>query len=165
MGKFSFRYLRVEELEQQLPQVFDILYTNMTALAPSGESYQDDRRMWESYIVPALKAGSVQLLLMFAEENLAGYAQYSLRENTLLMDEVEIKPEYQRTMLFYRFCQYMMGMIPEEICYIESYVNKKNQNSLSIHSKLGLTIVGENRSGSSWRMRGEKDLLVSRFNR
>jgi glycosyltransferase involved in cell wall biosynthesis len=53
--------------------------------------------------------------------------------------------------------------IPENIRYMESYVNKQNQNSLAIQKKLGMEIIGENRSGRSWHMQGNVDIIAKRF--
>lgn len=163
MGKFSFHNLSVEEAGIYLPKMFDILYYNMTAMAPSDAGYENDQRTWMDYIVPALSQRTVQVLLMFAGEELAGYFQYSHRENTLMVDEVEIRRDYQRSMLFYRLGQYLLTDLPENIRYVESYVNKRNGNSLSIHKKLGMEIIGENRSGSSWHFRGDVAAVAKRF--
>lgn len=163
MGKFSFRYLMAEETGVFLPQMFDVLYTNMTAIAPSDAGYDADRDMWLSYIQPALEQGNVKVLLMFAGEDFAGYFQYSVRGDTIHVDEVEIKPAYQRTMLFYRCGQFLLADVPEGIRYLESYVNKHNRNSLSIHRKLGMEIIGENRSGRSWHLRGDVETISARF--
>ena len=165
MGKFTFCLLSLEQAGIYLPRMFDILYTNMMAIAPSDDSYENDQRMWMDYIVPALSQGAVQILLMFAGEELAGYFQYSIRGDTLLVDEVEIRRDYQRSMLFFRMGQHLLTNLPKYIRYVESYVNKENKNSLSIHSKLGMEIVGENKSGRSWHMRGKVDPIAKRFAR
>lgn len=163
MGKFSFRYLLQEECKCILPQMFDILYTNMMSIAPSNAGYNEDRNMWLSYIQPTLEQGHVKVLLMFAGEELAGYFQYSIRGDTMLVDEVEIKPVYQRTMLFYRCGQFLLNNFPDGIQHLESYVNKNNRNSLSIHRKLDMEIIGENRSGRSWRFRGNVETISKHF--
>ena len=92
---------------------------------------------------------------MYVGEVLAGYFQYSLNESTVLIEEIEILPDYQRTLLFYRFLKYMSKIIPENIKYAEAYINKGNSNSQRIAQKLGLKIVGENPNGHSFRYRGE----------
>lgn len=165
MGKFQFRYLQPEEYKEVLPRMFCILYTNMSAIVPSDTEYEEDRKLWLTYIVPALEQGNVRILLMLAGMELAGYFQYSLREDALLAEEVEIQPEYQRTMLFYRCCQYLLADVPEGVRYLESYVNKDNQNSLAIHRKLGMEIIGENKSGRSWHFQGDIRAIGQRFPR
>ena len=163
MGKFVFRELSLDEDGEFLPRMFDILYTNMTAIAPSGASYEADMEMWRGYMEPALKEGSTKVILMLAGEELAGYLQYSILGEILRVDEVEIRRDYQRGMLFYRCGQYFLSNLPAGIHYVESYVNKQNRNSLSIHKKLGMEIIGENPSGRSWHMQGELAVVSARF--
>ena len=165
MGKFKFCQISVEENSDFLPRMFDILYTNMMAISPSDAGYEADRDLWLSYMEPALMQGKTKVVLMLAGEELAGYVQYSLREETVLVEEIEIRPDYQRGMLFYRCGQYLLAHMPENIRYMESYVNKQNQNSLAIQKKLGMEIIGENRSGRSWHMQGNVDIIAKRFAR
>ncbi len=163
MGNFTFRYLEKGEISQFLPKVFDILYENMTTLFSSESDYAEDRKQWERYILPALEQGKTRILLMFGKEELAGYVQYSLEGDTFRVDEVEIRRPWQRTMLFYRCCQFLLADLGDRIRWVESYVNKTNENSLAIHRKLGMEAVGENRSGSSWKMRGDGASMARRF--
>ena len=58
-------------------------------------------------------------------------------------------------MAFYRLCVYLYQSLPGHIKWIESYVNKENANSLKINQKLGLEVIGENKSGTSWHLRGD----------
>ena len=81
------------------------------------------------------------------------------------VDEVEIRPEYQRTMVFYRFCLFMMDELPRKVRFFTSYVRKDNQNSISIHESLEMERIGENRSGTSWQYRGEIEKAAARFRR
>ena len=165
MGKFWFRQLSVEEDGDFLPRMFDILYTNMMAISPSDAGYEADRNLWLSYMVPALRDGKTKVVLMLSGEELAGYVQYSFRGETVLVEEMEIRPDYQRGMLFYRCGQYLLAHMPGNIRYMESYVNKQNKNSLAIQKKLGMEIIGENRSGRSWHMQGNVDIIAKRFAR
>lgn len=165
MSTISFRFLRREEAATILPQLFRILHTNMSLIAPSDCSYDEDRTLWLAYIIPALDQAEISILLMYAGDNLAGYFQYRIVGDTMAIDEVEIKPEYQRTMVFYRFCQFLLSQIPEEVKYLTSYVHKENRNSQSIHAALGMERIGENGSGTSWHYRGEREKAAARFQR
>lgn len=155
MGKFFFREMERGEQAEILPRLFHILHTNMSQLAPTGYSYAEDRKVWIEYIETAVNVDNTHILLMFAEDTLAGYGQYSVEKEVLAVDEVEIVPRYQRTMLFYRFCQYMMENIPPNVRWFESYVHKDNANSISVHESLGMERIGENKRGTSWHYRGE----------
>lgn len=163
MGKISFRYLEKAEKEMMLPQLFQILHTNMIRIAPTDCSYEEDQNVWMSYILPALEQGETSIILMYAGEKLAGYFQYRISGDTLQVDEIEIKPEYQRTMVFYRFCEFLLSQMPEQVKYLTSYVHVDNQNSISIHKGLGMACIGKNKSGTSLYFRGEAAKAAARF--
>lgn len=165
MGRLFFRIMQTEEQQEILPHLFRILHTNMSSLAPTGCTYEEDRDLWLSYILPELKFGNKQILLMILEDSVVGYAQYSVSGDTLGMDEVEILPRYQRTKVFYKFCQHMIDILPEPIQFISSYVRKENLNSISIQEGLNMERIGENKSGTSWIYRGEREKVVKRFRR
>ena len=154
MAKVSFCDFDPMESEVLLPQMFHILSTNMGKIAPTGNSYEEDMKIWLSYMTSE-QIKETQILLMYVGEALVGYFQYRISENKVLIEEVEIAPEYQRTLLFYRFLKYVSNIIPKNIEYAEAYINKQNTNSQRIAQKLGMRIVGENPNGHSFRYRGE----------
>ena len=162
VGKLTFRFLEGTQADAVLPQMFDILYTNMSRIAPTGDSYEDDRRTWTAYMRSAAESGQ-RVILMEVDGTLAGYFQYRLEGDTLLVEEIEIIPEYQRTLLFYRFFRYAVNIIPKETAYVEAYIDKSNANSMTIAQKLGMQIVGENSTGRSWRYRGEAGAFRARL--
>ena len=155
MSTYTFCKLDKTDAESVLPQMFRILYTNMTKIAPTGCTYEEDEAMWLAYAMQQMKEVYPEYILMYKDKTLIGYFQYSIDGNILMADEVEIIPEYQRTMAFYRLCVYLYRSMPEHIQWIESYVNKGNANSLKINQKLGLVVIGENKSGTSWHLSGD----------
>ena len=163
MGKIYFRYLENKEKTDLLPKLFRILYTNMSQIATWEGTYKDDESAWLSYIIPELTSGRTKILLMYAGEEIAGYFQYRIQGDTLYADEVEIKQEYQRTFLFYRFCRHLRQWMPEEIRYVSSYVNVENHNSIAIHERLGMERIGTNKRGTSWLYRGERKKMEGRL--
>lgn len=165
MGRIIFRTMEKQEYKNILPQLFHVLYTNMSSLAPTGCTYEEDRKLWLSYILPELDSGRKEIMLMVLGDSVVGYGQYSITGDTLEMDEVELLPRYQRTKVFYRFCQYMIAALPETVQFVSSYVRKDNFHSISIHEKLGMERLGENKSGTSWRYRGSRKNLEARFRR
>ena len=76
------------------------------------------------------------------------------RPGRVWADEIEIQPDYQRTILFYRFLHFLAGVIPGEVNRIGAYINKRNANSQRIAEKLGMKIAGENKSGRGWYYQG-----------
>lgn len=157
---FMFRQLDKENSSAILSEMFRILHTNMTRIAPTGCSYEEDEAVWLSYMA---NRKHTDFVLMYAGDLLAGYFQYTARDDTLLVEEVEILPQYQRTMLFYRLCCYLIAHLPEHIRFVEAYVNKQNFNSLKICKKLGLAVLGESGSGNSWHLRGDAESIRTFF--
>lgn len=155
----SHQKLHIHPLDKEydfsvLPQMFNILHTNMTKIAPTGCSYEEDESIWLSYAIPQLKQAYPAYILAFWEDTLTGYFQYSITNDVLTIHEVQIHPEFQRTLLFYRLCCYICEHIPKSIRIIEAYINKQNHYALKISQKLGFEIIGETVSGRSWHLRG-----------
>lgn len=154
MAHFTFSMLDPAQSDVLLPQLFSILAGNMSEIAPTGNAYEEDQQVWLSYM-RSDQAREKQILLAYADGTLAGYLQYSITRDTVLIEEVEIAPGYQRTFLFYRLLQHFLDVLPEGMEYAEAYINKHNSNSLRIAGKLGFQITGENKSGSSYHLRGD----------
>lgn len=136
MKAISFVKYDPAQAEEVLYQMYDILYTNMSRIAPTGCSREEDRQVWLSYMMK--EQVERQILLIYAGENLAGYFQYRIDGETLCADEIELSPQYQRTFLFYRFLRHMAQNLPKGILRIRAYINKQNLNSQAIAGKLGL---------------------------
>lgn len=162
MKEVSFRFYDKTLSKEILPLMYDILHSNMSRIAPTGNSYDEDMLQWMSFMESAPTDGQ-QIILMYVDAFLAGYFQYRLNNDTMIIEEIEIKPEHQRTSLFYRFFKYAVCIVPEDIAFVEAYINKHNSNSQAIARKLGMQIIGENKNGSSWHLRGEVKEFTRRF--
>lgn len=66
-----FCYLDKSEKDHWLPQLFDLLYDNMRSIAPSGLSYEQERKEWLAAVSPALEKAPRQIILCFVGEELA----------------------------------------------------------------------------------------------
>ena len=155
----------MENCSEILPQLFEILHENMTEIAPTGYSYEADRLLWLGYITPRIETEDVCVLLMLVADRIAGYFQYQIEEGILWVEEVEIKPEFQMTKLFYLFCGYLISWALPQIRYIKSYVHKDNQKSILIHEHLGMKRIGENSKGTSWLYCGDAVNMAARLRR
>jgi hypothetical protein len=60
-----------------------------------------------------------------------------------MIEEIQLKPEYQRTMLLYEFCKFMKAIVPSEIIYIEAYTDKRNTNSQKLMRDLNMKIIND----------------------
>ena len=163
MGEFLF--LDKQKLDVFLPRLFEILHSNMSLIAPTNNSYEDDFEIWSSHIIPAIQKEQRQIVLMCVESELVGYFQYYINSDTdsLMMEEIQIKKEFQGTGLFSEFYNWLIKNLPKGIMYVEAYANKKNLKSQSILKHLGLVESGENRNGNSFYFKGAYVNLLNKY--
>ena len=102
--KYNLSFLDKRECDRILPRLFEILYQNMSVIAPTGESYEEDRAEWLAAVSPAMQKEPRQIILMHDREHLAGYFQYYVNNGTLMVEEIQIAPQYQQTGALLRLC-------------------------------------------------------------
>ena len=148
-----------------LPVLFRMLHTNMSAIAPTGNTYEADWELWRSQVGPALEKTPRQIVLMYAGDTLAGYFQYYINEatNSLMMEEIQIEKVYQQTGLFSAFYRWLVKQLPVTIDGVEAYAHKDNHKSQAILNHLGLTRQGENKGGNSFYYKGNYANLRKRY--
>lgn len=154
MERFSFAFANKEAVVSVLPGLFRILHANMSLIAPTGSSYEEDFAVWRENILPAMKTAGRQIVLMTANGELAGYFQYNADGDTLMMEEIEICPKHQGSGLFRALYLWLETRLPAGLVTVEAYAHKDNRKSQAVLEHLGLRAVGENPSGSSWHYRG-----------
>ncbi len=59
---------------------------------------------------------------------LAGYIQDYTKEQMLMVEEIQLKKQYQRTPLFYTFCKYLTSVIPDNLQPVEAYADRRSTN-------------------------------------
>ncbi|MBQ3222089.1 MAG: GNAT family N-acetyltransferase [Clostridia bacterium] len=148
------RFLDPEQFESLARPLFDILADNMTKIAPTGCTREEDFALWHSSMLENLQSDERCILLAEQDGCLVGYLQYSLRGDTLLMEEIEIREDTQGKGVFRALYSALLPAVGDRALYTEAYANKANQKSIGILGKLGLTVIGENKSGRSWHFRG-----------
>ena len=163
MSCFSFMPLKPESINTYHSGIYDILHTNMSKIAPTGNTYEEDKAMWTSCVKPALGQNRRDMILIFKENELVGFFQYYVNSETFMMDEIQFKPEYQGSGLFTELYRYLIKIIPAETQYTEAYASKKNLKSQAILKHLGLEIIGENKNGNSYHFQGEYKRLIERY--
>ena len=133
-----FSYLEKSQKEQWLPVLFDLLYENMQEIAPEQIPCEQAKQLWLKEVSPALDKAPRQIILCFSDDELAGYLQYYTNGKLLMIEEVQIKKEYQRTTLFYSLCKYLNNMLPREIEIVEAYADPRNAPSRKLMTRLGM---------------------------
>ncbi|MBQ8621658.1 MAG: hypothetical protein IJ422_05030 [Oscillospiraceae bacterium] len=158
-----FSWLNKQEKALWLPKLFDLLYDNMSTIAPSGLTYEQEKEQWLANVDPALDKAPRQIILCFVNHDLAGYIQYYTQEKLLMIEEMQLKKAYQRTFVFYRFCKHLMACLPSDIEYIEAYAEKRNRNSQKIMQKLGMVPVAEEENSAFVHLCGAAGIAKKLF--
>ena len=142
-----FHKLPENEAENILSVLFKILHSNMSVIAPTGNDYEKDYRIWIEAVSHGLKQDARQIILIYDDAEIILYFQYYFNSSTFMMEEIQFKKEYQGTGIFRLLYSYLFEMIPQETLYVEAYAHKQNSKSQNILKHLGLQIVGESRNG------------------
>ena len=159
---YIFNFLDKQKVSNTLPVLFNILYENMEKIAPFGKSYEEAKTEWLGQLNPAMKKDRRQIVLMYDGDALAGYAQYYTNDTILMIEEIQLKPKYQRRMLLYEFCKFMKAILPSDITYIKAYADKRNINSQKLMEALGMIIVDE--TGEFYQYQGFYQKLLKQEN-
>lgn len=164
MHHYRFSFLNKAKARDVLPLLFDILHANMDKIAPSGRTYEAEREEWLGAVTPALAKAPRQIVLMHDGEILAGFLQYYVNNGIFMVEEIQLKPVYQRTRLLYELCRFLTDVIPSDTQYIEAFVHEKNINSQKLQLSLGMAHVGTKGNGIL-HFRGDCPKLLKRFQR
>ena len=73
--KYRFSFLDKLRAETILPILFEILYSNMSVISPTGNTYEQDFQMWQSSVAPALQKQQREIVLMHSDDEIVGYFQ------------------------------------------------------------------------------------------
>ena len=83
--------------------------------------------------------------------------------NSLMMEEIQIKKEFQKSGLFTAFYQWLVKTLPQDILHVEAYANKSNDRSQGVLKHLGLAASGENKNGTCLYFKGAYDNLLRKY--
>ena len=163
VSRFLFKQMTMEDVPVYADIIFSILAENMSVIAPTGNSYDEDYKIWLGFFEAALRENRNHIILAFYDETLCGYFQYSFHGTTFRMEEIQFKPEYQGSGLFAELYRHLIPMIPEHIISVDAFARKENKKSQEILKHLGLTVIGENKNGKSLHFKGDYKTLSERY--
>lgn len=153
-----------ENFEAYAQGLFAILADNMSKISPTGNSQEEDFCLWSGVLRQRLSNGECSVVAFLFAGQLAGYFQYSLRQDVLLIEEIEIAPPFRvRHNILGRTIKLLPALAPSNIAYVEAYANKNNSTSTHLLEKAGFENIGANKSGSSYLYRGQYPALAKRF--
>ena len=162
---FKFRQMKNEDIAVFINEMFEILASNMNVIAPTGNSYDADFKIWSECVVPVWREGKRSVILIFCEGKLCGFFQYFVNDTTFRMDEIQFRKEYQGCGLFAELYHYLTTVIPTRTRYVEAFARKENLKSQGILEHLGLSVVGESKNGNSLYFKGEYKALSDRYSK
>lgn len=154
-----FTYLNKQEKDFWLPQLFDLLNDNMSVIAPSGYSYEKEKAKWLAAVSPALDKEPRQIIMCIIHGQPVGFIQYYIRQHLLMIEELQIKKDYQKSTLFFQFCRHMLSVIPQDLQTVEAYADKRNIHSVNLMKKMGMLALEDDASCPFLHMRGPAEKL------
>lgn len=157
----GFQYLDKKDFASLSRQIFDILADNMSVIAPTGNSREEDFNCWFSAVSDGLEREERQIILIKKGTEIIGFFQYYVNEDTLAMEEIQLISEYHgKANIFRNLYGFLFENIPHSLKYVKAFANKQNEKSILILQKLGLKKAGENKNGNSYFFTGDfADLL------
>ena len=148
-----------------LPILFEILHANMSVIAPTGNSYENDLSFWLSCVSPSLEKEPRQILLIYDGDEIVGFFQYFVNNGLFMMEEIQFRDRYKGTGVFGELYAYLTKIIPKDTEFVEAYANKSNHKSIAVLSHLGLEIIGENKNGTSYHFRGRYENILRKYDK
>ena len=95
MPDIIFEHLNKNDFPDISSVIFNILADNMEQIAPTGNSREDDFNCWYDGVSDGLKREERQIILIKDSECIIGFFQYYTNADTFMMEEIQLKPEYQ----------------------------------------------------------------------
>ena len=146
-----------------LPRLFQILSVNMTGIAPTGNTLEQDYQIWTSAIQPLLECKERQILLIMQFNAIIGYFQYYADDSVFKMEEIQIVRTYWNSGAFRDLYRYLAQHIPHHIRWVEAFANKHNKKSQEILRHLGLEVIGKSKNGNSFHFRGDCQQMLAHY--
>lgn len=160
----EFVYVQKRDIPTLLPAMFDLLYENMSRIIPDERNREAQREEWYGQVGPALMGEKRRLVLLRQGGTMAGFFWYYLKGSTLMMEEIQLRKEYQGTGLFRRFFAWLMEGLPEDIDQAEAFAHRDNRKSRRILEYLGLRAVTVAAEEEYILYRGDCSLMRDRIN-
>ena len=150
-----FEYLIKTEFSNVCNDLFSILADNMTLIAPTGNSREEDFQLWSDSLTHSLQDTEREIVIITDNENIIGYFQYSISDKTFKMEEIQFKPEYHGKGIFRKLYGFVLKNIGNELEYVEAFASINNRKSIGILEKMGLSNTGINKNGRSYHFVGD----------
>ncbi len=105
-----------------------------------------------------------QIVLIKENDNLIGFFQYYTNEDTFMMEEIQLKLNYQGKGIFRKLYGFLISGIGVDCDFVEAYANIANSKSIGILKRLGLEKIGMNKNGSCFHFKGKYSSMFKWLN-
>ena len=151
----TFEFLNKTDFSQKSKEIFDILADNMTMIAPTGNTREEDYICWSDSVSEGLERTERKIVLIKRYNELIGFFQYFTNEDTFRMEEIQLKPEYHGKGIFRKLYGFILPKIDDSIEFVDAFANIQNEKSIAILEHMGLKNVGLNKNGRSYHFKGQ----------
>ncbi len=168
MGELTFRFLEKDEFEQRGAELFDIMYSNMSVIAPFKNGYDEEKTDWICTYGGAFRGREERriVLITTCDGEIKGFFGYCARGEIFDMEEIQFLPEIQgKDGIFRRLYGLVLSKLPDSIKYVEACANKENKKSQAILAKLGLKRTGADDEKGILFFRGDLADLMKWYNK
>lgn len=145
-----------------LEQLFDLLYENMSGIAPTGLSYQEEKEQFLSEVGPALARGPRQIVVLYDGLEPVGYLQYYVSGGVFMVEELQLRRQWQATPAAASLWKFVSRVLPEDTRFLEAYADPRNTHSRRLMEKLGMKPVEDGACAGLLHYRGSLDRLNRR---
>jgi len=152
--------------EQTIDRMFELIYANMNAIMPTGNTKEQDYALWRQAFDEGLQ-NSMRHVLYCRDDDLVGYLSYVIGEadSAIHLCELEIRPQSRKDGLTLRV---LLSHFLREVghcaaCTMRTYANDRNPTSQELISKLGFEVEEKTHGGKRYKI--DKDALMTRLSR
>ena len=160
---FYFEYSEKSFVNKILPTLFSLFYENMRSIVPFEKAYDEFLIEWSSEVGNALKKEPRKLVLMYCECQFVGFCMYYVNNGIFMMEEIQIKKEFQGSGIFRLFYEWLVKRLPDDILFVEAFVNVENLKSQKILEHMGLSKFDEVQNGRFLHYKGNYAVLLNNY--
>lgn len=146
MAKINFGFMENSEFADHAPALFDILHTNMSSIIQSETTREEEYAEWSRAVGEGMQKPARRIILINCGSELIGFFQYYVNADVFMMEEIQLKREYQTKYgIFRSLFDFLIPKLPPDIPHIRSFAHPDNKKSDAIlrHMGLRLTSAGE----------------------
>lgn len=147
-------YLDKSDFPSVCHAIFNILADNMSEIAPTGNTSEEDYKCWFNALSDGLQREERQIILIKDKDDIVGFFQYYTNDEKFMMEEIQLKPEYHGKGILRTLYGFVLRRIRTDIWFVEAYASICNEKSIAILERFGMQNIGLNKNGRSYHFKG-----------